>query len=104
MGARLAAFRPHELFAGRALKSAALLRLAGIPLAAIAVLWLLRPPLEVAMVMVVMSAMPVAANTVIAAQQAGAPSDFAAKAVALTSFLFPASLPLVLLLAQAVLA
>lgn len=67
-------------------------------------LWLLRPPLEVAMVMVVMSAMPVAANTVIAAQQAGAPSDFAAKAVALTSFLFPASLPLVLLLAQAVLA
>lgn len=60
VGARLAAFRLRELFAGRALKAAA--------------------------------------------QQAGAPSDFAAKAVALTSFLFPASLPLVLLLAQAVLA
>lgn len=50
VGAKLAAVRPRELFAGRALKAAALIRLVGIPLATIAVLCVLRPPREVAMV------------------------------------------------------
>ena len=50
-------------------------RLVGIPLATIAVLCVLRPRREVAMVLVIMNAMPVAANTVAAAQQAGLSSD-----------------------------
>lgn len=55
------------------------------------------------MVLVVMCAMPGAATTVISAQAHGQDPDFAARSVALTSFLFPATLPLVLLAAQAVL-
>ena len=102
VGAKLAAVRPRELFAGRALKAAALIRLVGIPLATIAVLCVLRPPREVAMVLVIMNAMPVAANTVAAAQQAGLSSDFCAKSAALTNLLFPITLPAILLLAQAV--
>lgn len=104
VGARLASVRPRELLAGKAIKAAALIRLVLEPLAAIAVLALLRPPLEVAMVLVVMCAMPAAANTVIASQQAGTPADFAAKTVAVTSSLFPLTLPLVLLTAQYILA
>ena len=94
VGAKLAAVRP--------LKAAALIRLVGIPLATIAVLCVLRPPREVAMVLVIMNAMPVAANTVAAAQQAGLSSDFCAKSAALTNLLFPITLPAILLLAQAV--
>ena len=103
VGARLAEYRPRELLAGRALKLAAALRLLAIPLAAVPVLWLLRAPAEAAMVLVVMCAMPGAATTVISAQAHGQDPDFAARSVALTSFLFPATLPLVLLAAQAVL-
>lgn len=103
VGARLAEYRPRELLAGRALKLAAALRLLAIPLAAIPVLWLLGAPAEVAMVMVVMCAMPGGATTVLSAQAHGQDPDFAARSVALTSFLFPVTLPLVLLAAQAVL-
>lgn len=103
VGARLASVRPRELLAGKAVKAAALARLVLIPLAAIGVLALLRPPREVALVLVVMCAMPAAANTVIAAQQAGTPAGFAARTVAVTSCLFPLTLPAMLLAAQTVL-
>ena len=103
VGARLADFSPRQLLEGRALKAMALLRLVITPVICTLLLWPLPAPYHVKMVTVVMCAMPTAANTVILAQQKGVPADFAARAVALTSFLFPAALPPVLLFAQAVL-
>lgn len=86
----------------RSLAAAVVMRLAGGPLAALGLLWLLGWQGLLAQVLLISSAVPTAVNTTLLAIEFDNEPEFAAQAVMASTLLSGASVALVILLARAV--
>jgi len=79
VGALLARYKLSEVFKGLSIYFVSLMRLVIIPLLVYGIMVLLSMPGDVTMVVVILSAMPVAVTTVIFAEQYGADSGLASE-------------------------
>jgi len=98
VGALLARYKLSEVFKGLSIYFVSLMRLVIIPLLVYGIMVLLSMPGDVTMVVVILSAMPVAVTTVIFAEQYGADSGLASKSVGVTTLLSIVTIPLFILL------